>query len=128
MIKTAALITDHSGQLGRNTQRERDLATAAKMNNFLRGVERRAFVIARLATQDEEESLDIVQDAMFKLVQKYSAHPEVEWGALFHAILHSRINDWHRRQKVQHPLYVIGWTMFWIPVPSTPPVRTDSVF
>ena len=102
MIKTAALITDHSGQLGRNTQRERDLATAAKMNNFLRGVERRAFVIARLATQDEEEALDIVQDAMFKLVQKYSAHPEVEWGALFHAILHSRINDWHRRQKVRN--------------------------
>lgn len=102
MIKTATLITDHSGQLRQNTQRELDLATAAKMNNFLRGVERRAFVIARLATHDEEESLDIVQDAMLKLVQKYSAHPDVEWGALFHAILHSRINDWHRRQKVRN--------------------------
>jgi RNA polymerase sigma-70 factor (ECF subfamily) len=72
------------------------------MNNFLRGVERRAFVIARLVTQNEDEALDIVQDAMFKLAQKYSSHPEEEWGALFHAILHSRINDWHRRQKVRN--------------------------
>ncbi len=73
-----------------------------RMNNFLREVSRRAFVVARLATQDEDEALDIVQDAMFKLVQKYSGHPEAEWGALFHTILHSRINDWHRRQKVRN--------------------------
>lgn len=102
MIKTTALITDHSGQLEKNTQREQNLATTAKMNDFLRGVERRAFVIARLATHNEDDSLDIVQDAMFKLVQKYSNHPEAEWGALFHSILHSRINDWHRRQKVRN--------------------------
>lgn len=102
MIKTAALMAGHDDQLEQNTQRERNLAATARMNNFLREVEHRAFVIARLATQDEEESLDIVQDAMFKLVQKYSSHPETEWGALFHTILHSRINDWHRRQKVRN--------------------------
>ena len=85
-----------------NTQREQHLAATAKMDNFLRGIERRAFVIARLATQDEEEALDIVQDAMLKLVTKYSSHAEAEWGALFHAILHSRINDWHRRQAVRN--------------------------
>lgn len=103
MIESAALMTGHNnGPLGRNTQRERNLTATARMNNFLRGVERRAFVIARLVTQNEDEALDIVQDAMFKLAQKYSSHPEEEWGALFHAILHSRINDWHRRQKVRN--------------------------
>lgn len=76
--------------------------TTTRLNNFLREVERRAFVTARLATQNEDEAMDIVQDAMFKLVQKYSNHPESEWGALFHAILHSRINDWHRRQRVRN--------------------------
>lgn len=85
-----------------NTQREQHLAATAKMNNFLRGVEHRAFVIARLATHDEEEALDIVQDAMLKLASKYISRPETEWGPLFHAILHSRINDWHRRQKVRN--------------------------
>lgn len=76
--------------------------TTTRLNNFLREVERRAFVTARLATQNEDEAMDIVQDAMFKLVQKYSNYPATEWGALFHAILHSRINDWHRRQRVRN--------------------------
>jgi RNA polymerase sigma-70 factor (ECF subfamily) len=102
MVRTAVLMAGQQDPLQGNTQRERHLAATARMDNFLRGVERRAFVIARLATQDEEEALDIVQDAMFKLASKYSSHPEAEWGALFHTILHSRINDWHRRQKVRN--------------------------
>ncbi len=102
MMETTTLITGHDGRLKQETQRENALTSITRMNNFLKEVEHRAFVIARLATQDEEESLDIVQDAMFKLVQKYSSHPATEWGALFHTILHSRINDWHRRQKVRN--------------------------
>ncbi len=102
MVETAVRMAGHHGPLQGNTQRERHLAATARMDNFLRGVERRAFVIARLATQDDEEALDIVQDAMLKLASKYSSHPEPEWGALFHTILHSRINDWHRRQKVRN--------------------------
>ena len=72
------------------------------MNRFLQGVERRAFVTARMATQDEDEALDIVQDAMLKLAQKYVNRPEAEWGALFNTILHSRINDWYRRRTVRN--------------------------
>jgi RNA polymerase sigma-70 factor (ECF subfamily) len=102
MMKYAALMTGHDGRLASKTQNEHELTLTARLDNFLRGVERRAFVMARVATQDEEEALDIVQDAMFKLVQKYSSHDEAEWGALFHSILHSRINDWHRRQTVRN--------------------------
>ncbi|WP_020393872.1 RNA polymerase sigma factor [Thiolinea disciformis] len=71
------------------------------MNAFLQSVERRALVTARLATQDSEEALDIVQDAMLALVSRYQDHSEKEWGALFHSILHSKINDWHRRRQVR---------------------------
>ncbi len=39
---------------------------------------------------------------MFKLVEKYADHPAVEWGALFRTILQSRINDWHRRQRIRN--------------------------
>lgn len=99
---TAALITGHNSRLERDAHKDDGLDTTTRLNNFLREVERRAFVAARLATQDEDEAMDIVQDAMFKLVQKYSGHPQQEWGALFHTILHSRINDWHRRQKVRN--------------------------
>lgn len=98
----AALITGHNSRLERDSHKDDGLDITTRLNNFLREVERRAFVVARLATQDEDEAMDIVQDAMFKLVQKYSGHPQGEWGALFHTILHSRINDWHRRQKVRN--------------------------
>ncbi len=91
------------------TQKETVLTTTARINHFLQGVEQRAFVTARLATQHEDEALDIVQDAMYKLVQKYSGYPEEQWGALFHTILHSRINDWHRRQKVRN-----RWRVFFL--------------
>ena len=101
-MKHVALISGHNGRLMRGAQQDEGLTSVARMNNFLRGVEQRAFITARLATQNEDEALDIVQDAMCKLVQKYSSHPELEWGALFHTILHSRINDWHRRQKVRN--------------------------
>lgn len=72
------------------------------MESFLKKVERRAFVIARIATKNEEEALDIVQDAMFTLAQKYSERPVDELAPLFYTILQSKINDWHRKQKVRN--------------------------
>ena len=55
-----------------------------------------------MATGNTEEALDIVQDAMFKLVEKYANHDKESWGALFHRILQSRIRDWYRRQSVSN--------------------------
>lgn len=57
--------------------------------------------MAELATRDRDEALDIVQDAMVKLVQRYADRPETEWRALFHRILHNAIQDWHRRHWVR---------------------------
>ena len=76
------------------------------MNNnierFLSQIEKRAFVIARVATGNNEEALDIVQDAMIKLVHKYSKKSSDDWSPLFHRILQSRIIDWHRQQTVRN--------------------------
>jgi len=72
------------------------------MNNFLAGIEGRAFRIAQIATGNRDDALEIVQDAMMKLVQKYSHHHADEWKALFYSILHTRILDWHRRQSVRN--------------------------
>lgn len=72
------------------------------MDRFLKEVERRAFITARISTRDEEEALDIVQDAMMKLVQKYGDRSESEWRALFTSILHSKIYDWYRRRSVRN--------------------------
>lgn len=77
-----------------------------ELDQFLESVERRAFVKARLATGNEQEALDIVQDTMLKLVKSYRNRPRDEWGPLFQRILQSRITDWYRRQSVKNRLFV----------------------
>jgi RNA polymerase sigma-70 factor (ECF subfamily) len=85
------------GQSGRTV-----LEQNRALDKFLASVEKRAYRIARIATSNSEDAFDIVQDAMFKLVEKYAAKPEVEWQALFHRILQSRIRDWYRRNSVRN--------------------------
>jgi len=51
--------------------------------------------------RDEEAALDIVQDAMLRLAEKYGHLPAGELPALFHRIVQNAIRDWFRRQKVR---------------------------
>ena len=53
------------------------------------------------AVRDEEAALDIVQDAMLRLAEKYGHLPAGELPALFHRIVQNAIRDWFRRQKVR---------------------------
>ncbi|TPW18725.1 MAG: RNA polymerase sigma-70 factor ECF subfamily [Halothiobacillaceae bacterium] len=71
------------------------------LDAFLATVERRAYRMAYFAVQDRDEALDIVQDAMFALVRRYSGSASEEWPPLFHRILQHRIRDHYRRQKVR---------------------------
>jgi RNA polymerase sigma-70 factor, ECF subfamily len=56
--------------------------------------------------RDSENALDIVQDAMLKLAEKYGAKPAAELPMLFQRILQNTIRDFYRRQKVRS-LWVI---------------------
>ena len=58
--------------------------------------------MAEIATGNPDDALDILQDAMYKLVQKYASRDPEEWGPLFQTILQSRINDWHRHNTVRN--------------------------
>jgi RNA polymerase sigma-70 factor (ECF subfamily) len=53
------------------------------------------------AVREEEAALDIVQDAMLRLAERYGHRPAPELPLLFHRIMQNAIRDWYRRQKVR---------------------------
>ena len=103
----AVLITsgpDRRLQLSPTTcpgRREDPLASPSELSAFLAGAERRAFKQAMFAVRNEESALDIVQDAMLKLAEKYGDRPAAELPPLFQRILQNTIRDFYRRQKVR---------------------------
>jgi RNA polymerase sigma-70 factor (ECF subfamily) len=79
----------------------RPLATQRELSDFLAGVERRAYKQALFAVRDDSVALDIVQDAMLKLTERYCTRPPAELPLLFQRILQNTIRDHFRRQKVR---------------------------
>lgn len=51
--------------------------------------------------RDEEVALDLVQDAMMRLAEKYGDRPAEELPMLFQRILQNAIRDYYRRSKVR---------------------------
>ena len=78
------------------------MATDKELSDFLENVERRAFKQAIYAVRKDEAALDIVQDAMIKLAEKYGDKPAAELPMLFQRILQNTILDYFRREKVRN--------------------------
>lgn len=77
------------------------LSSRSELAAFLESVERRAFKQALFAVRDEEAALDIVQDAMLRVAERYGDRPAGELAPLFQRILQNAIRDYYRRQKVR---------------------------
>lgn len=78
------------------------MATPKELSDFLAAVERRAFKQTTYAVRDDHAALNIVQDAMMKLAEKYGDHPAGEFPMLFQRILQNTMRDFWRRQKVRN--------------------------
>jgi RNA polymerase sigma-70 factor (ECF subfamily) len=78
------------------------MASSQELSDFLRDVERRAFKQTVYAVRDDHAALDIVQDAMLKLAEKYADKPVSEYPMLFQRILQNTMRDYWRRQKVRN--------------------------
>jgi len=78
------------------------MATPKELSDFLISVERRAFKQTAYAVRDDHAALDIVQDSMMKLAEKYGDHPAAEFPMLFQRILQNTMRDFWRRQKVRN--------------------------
>ena len=78
------------------------LASDKELSDFLRSVEKRAFKRAVYAVRDDDAALDIVQDAMIRLAEKYVDRPAAELPLIFQRILSNATMDWFRRQRVRN--------------------------
>lgn len=78
------------------------MASDKELSDFLKSVEKRAFKRALYAVRDEDAALDIVQDTMIRLAEKYVDRPAAELPLLFQRILSNATMDWFRRKKVRH--------------------------
>jgi RNA polymerase sigma-70 factor (ECF subfamily) len=77
------------------------LATDKELSDFLKSVEKRAFKRTVYTVRDEDAALDIVQDTMIRLAEKYADRPAAELPLLFQRIMSNATMDWFRRQKVR---------------------------
>ncbi|MFK7956614.1 MAG: RNA polymerase sigma factor [Lysobacterales bacterium] len=76
-------------------------SSVQRLDLFLRSAERQAYTMAKYATGNHDEALDIVQDAMTAFVRRYQRKPEQQWRPLFFRSVDNRIKDWFRRRKVR---------------------------
>jgi RNA polymerase sigma-70 factor (ECF subfamily) len=63
------------------------------LEQFLAGVEHRAYRFALYELWDREAALDAVQDSMLRLIERYADRPSAEWPAIFFTILRNRATD-----------------------------------
>ncbi|MDK9705764.1 MAG: RNA polymerase sigma factor [Desulforhopalus sp.] len=78
------------------------------MDLFLQSIERSAYRMALFASGEREDALDLVQDAMYKFVDKYQDKPREDWKPLFYKVLHNGIRDYGRRKTVRRCLRRFG--------------------
>lgn len=89
------------------------------LNQFLADNEARAYRMAQFATGNRDDALDIVQEAMIKLVYKYRHLPEQDWLPLFHRILQRQITDWYRSKSIRQKFFA------WLPTNNVQEVDTQ---
>ena len=105
------LLLDGSSHIVNGDWQREDVALGEirELERFLAGVEQRAFRIARVALRNDDDALDVVQDAMLQLAQRYGRRPAEEWRPLFYRILQNRVRDYQRRRQVRNRVFA------WLP-------------
>ena len=102
----ATLITTMSSSMMQEPVTHQQSEGRLCLSGFLESVDKKAYRIAWLSTGQHADALDIVQDAMLKLVNKYGdTSDEHALRLLFFRILNNTIIDWHRKSVVRKKVH-----------------------
>ena len=74
------------------------------LDRFFEANEQKAYLMAVTLIHNHDDALELVQDSMLKLVQKYRHRDSSEWAPLFFRILQNSVTDWFRKQKFRQLL------------------------
>jgi len=74
-----------------------DVQKRQQFNAFFKQHEQSAFKMSVALVKSREDALEIVQDSMLKLVQKYAQKPSEEWTLLFYRIVQNKVRDHQRK-------------------------------
>lgn len=73
-----------------------EAVNAKALDAFFKAEQKKAYCLALRSLNHRDDAMDVVQDAMCSLIDKYCRKPESEWGPLFYRILFNRIRDRQR--------------------------------
>jgi RNA polymerase sigma-70 factor, ECF subfamily len=100
MLRT---VNDDDGSAPAPSNQGTSTPEPASLREFLEGISTRAFRFAELGLRHRDDALDVVQEAMMRMLG-YADRPPAEWTPLFWTVLRSRIVDAQRRRTFR-----LGW-------------------
>ncbi len=69
-----------------------------RLNEFFAAEEQKAFSVVRLSIDNDDDALDIIQDAMLKFVSHYAGKNPSDWKPLFYKIIYRKLTDYYRKR------------------------------
>ncbi len=105
-ITEAGLTFDEANEMTVSDNRS-TISQKVRIDRFLASVQKSGFRMAFLATSNNDDALELVQETMMQLVKRYSDRPNEELRILFYRILSSRITDWYRKTAFRQKFHAI---------------------